>query len=218
MLLTGETVPMPVSPRLHSVEEVISVFRGRPERVVTFLGFGELGYQDESAFVAVVERELTRFGPRDVVVNTATLITTGFARGVADVYEIARQRGFRTIGVYPSVSLESPDSHRISAFVQDVYFVQDGTWGGYLESSEIPSPTLSALTSVTTEAIAIGGGKHTAQELREFVARGTPARYYALDMNRAISREWYRLQGEESSDYRGQAYHFWSRISGEAYR
>jgi len=207
---------LPGSPRVCSVDEVISLFRQRYRRVVTFLGYGELGYEDPGAFQTIARREIAAFDSQEVVINAATLVTFGFAHGIADIYEIARSQGFRTSGVYPSVSLGSAESHGLSGFVEDIYFIEDQTWGGYLEGSALASPTLTALTSVTDEVVAIGGGEHTAQEIQEFVKCGIPVRYYALEMNRAISSRWHQQRGGELPDYLGRAYRFWSRSFPEA--
>jgi len=206
---------MPRAPRIHSADEIVASYR-RYRCVATFLGFGELGYEDPTTFEELVERELASFDRQDVVINAATLITVGLARGVADVYEIARHAGFRTAGLYPSVSLLGAESHCLSAFVDDVYFIQDETWGGYLEGSTVASATLRALTSITDQVVAIGGGKHTAQELDEFLARGVPVRYHALEMNRAIATRWHGERGEDLKDFLGSAYWSWAQASTRA--
>lgn len=210
MPLSGATVRLPSDAALYSAHRLIREFRRQYPRVVTFLGFGELGYQDLAAFEAIVSRELARFNRADWVVNTATVVTAGFERGVADAYEIASSLGFRTSGVYSAVALCTPALHFASAFVNDIYFVDDPTWGGYIEGCEVPSETLTAIAAITDEAIAIGGGKHTAQEMQELVRQGKRVSYHPLEMNRKISREWHRSKGEQLTDFRGAAYHYWS--------
>jgi hypothetical protein len=210
MPLSGITVRLPADAALFSADQLIRQFRATYPRVVTFLGFGELGYHDLSAFEDIVTRELARFDPGDWVVNTATVVTKGFERGVADVYEIASRLGFRTSGVYSAIALRTPALHYASAFVQDIYFVDDPTWGGYIDGDGSPSETLTALAAITHEAIAIGGGKHTAQEMRELIRHGKRVIYHPLEMHRETSREWHRRKGERLTDFRGAAFHFWS--------
>jgi hypothetical protein len=202
-------VGLPAHPRLWTPHGVATRWRCRGKRVLTFLGFGELGYQDERALVALIRQELSRHSPANTVVNTGTLITLGFRRGIADVYPVAKQMMFDTTGIFPSIALDSPKRHALSAFVDEPLFIADGTWGGLLPLTGEPSQTLSALLAASDEVVAIGGGKHTAQELLAFLSNKTPVRFYPLDMHHATTREWVKRSQADVRDYRGAAYHAW---------
>jgi hypothetical protein len=207
-------VGLPTHPQLSTPQGVATRWRRRRKRVLTFLGFGELGYEDERALVTLIETELAGYSPADTVVNTGTLITLGFRRGIADVYPVTKQMMFNTIGISPSIALHSPKRHALSAFVDEPLFIADDTWGGLLPSTGEPSQTLSALLSASDEVVAIGGGKHTAQELLAFLSNKTPVRFHALDMHHSTTRDWVERSHAHVSDFRGAAYHAWQAWRG----
>lgn len=202
--------PLPAEIAARAVSDVEHAVRGLGKRVVTFLGFGELGYEHPGEFRAAVRGELSRHDPAHVIVNTGTLITRGFHAGVAEVYPIAQQLGFTTSGIHPSVALNEPARHQLPAGVDHVYFVRDDTWGGYLPDRR-RSPTLETLLRVTHEVAVIGGGKHTAEEMLEFLRCGTPVRFYPADMHHRMAIQWYAARGEPVPDFRGDAYACWMR-------
>ena len=208
--LCSKAIPLPAKAIIHDASQIEKTLRAWRKKIVTFLGFGELGYQDEGEFQSIVRDELLRHGPAEVIVNTGTLITQGFHRGIADVYPLAKKLGFMTTGIHPSVALVHPKKHYLSGYVEHVFFVKDETWGGYLEDVR-RSPTLETLIAVTDEVVVIGGGKHTAQEMLEFLQGGKPLRFYPADMNHRVAADWFCRQGESPVDFRGAAYHAWIR-------
>ena len=202
--------PLPAEIEVRPVSDVEHAVRGLGKRVLTCLGFGELGYEHPGEFRAAVRHELSRHDPAQVIVNTGTLITHGFRAGVAEVYPIARQFGFTTSGIHPSVALNEPARHQLPAGVDHVYFVRDDTWGGYLPDGR-RSPTLETLLRVTHEVAVIGGGKHTAEEMLEFFRCGTPVRFYPAEMNHRVALRWFGERDEAVPDFRGDAYACWMR-------
>lgn len=209
----SESGLIPLTPDLpvSSPDAIVAAIRGWRKSVVTFLGFGELGYQDRTTLEAAIRAELRRHRPDQVIINTGTLITEGFRRGIADVYEYARESGFTTTGIHPSVALHYPKRHYLSPFVDHVFFVYDETWGGWLDQAGQRSPTLETLIAVTDEVVVIGGGKHTAEEMQAFLDSNRPVRFYAAEMNHGVAREWFAGRGEPDVDYRGAAWRLWLR-------
>jgi len=197
---------LPTNPKVWKAEGLIGEFRRRKKNVITFIGFGELGYEDQDAFNRIVENELERCDPRVDIVNTGTLITAGFENGITDVYQIAKRKGFITTGVHPSIALKSGSSYFLSDFVDQPYFVNDNTWGGYIKATIEPSATLKTLLSVSDAVIAIGGGRYTAQEIKAFRDHGKRVKYHAAEMNHHISDKWARERGEKIIDFRGEAF------------
>jgi hypothetical protein len=207
-------VTLPENPRLWTAREVVEVFNRKAKHVITFLGFGELGYEDEAELFRITEGELANYSSNGTIVNTGTLITIGFRRGIADVYEAAKDRGFATTGIHPSMALDSPKTHALSPFVDEVFFVVDDTWGGLLQKTTTPSPTLDTLIAVSDEVVVIGGGKHTAEEMAAFLMYKKPLRFYAMDMHHATSRKWTQSSGVDVGDFRGAAYYAWLSRQG----
>jgi hypothetical protein len=216
ILSTGlPLVPLPKCARLYRGAELISELRRRSKIFVTFLGFGELGYEDEDAMRLVVRRELETRSRADTIVNSGTLITAGFHSGIAEAYREAKAMGFATMGIHPSVALRDPSRHHLSPFVDETFFVEDDSWGGYLPGTRQPSPTLRVLVAVSDQVLAIGGGRHTADEMREFLHQGVPVRYHEAEMNHGVGVAWYRTRGITDIDFRGEAYLLWQSTRGE---
>ncbi len=190
-------------------EVVIDKIQSLGKVVLTFAGFGELGYEDEERVREICSAELDRFHPRDTIVNTGTLITEGFRRGIALVYPLARARGFATAGVHPSVALTHPKRHRVSQGVDHIFFVDDPTWGGVLANGNV-SDTLRVLLEVTDALAVIGGGQHTAQELQAFLGASKPVRFYSASMHRETALRWSAESGVAIDDFRGAAESVWS--------
>ena len=79
------------------------------------------------------------------------------------MYELAKQRGFTTSGIVSTQARES--NATLSPCVDHVFFVQDPSWGGFVEGSERLSPTSAALVDVSDHLVAIGGGEVARDEL-----------------------------------------------------
>lgn len=192
---------------------VVQAVRAGGQRVLTFGGYGELGYEDEAAVLALARRELQAHDPRRTCVATGTLLTRGFQAGITIVYPLARALGFRTLGIHPSVALADPARWRIAPGVDDALYVEDTTWGG-CDAAGRPSPTLRALLAVTGRFVAIGGGEHTAQELQAFRAAGCEVAVHPARMHRATMERWTRAQGLPLRDLEGAAWQAWCAWGG----
>lgn len=175
--------------------EVVRALRIGRKHVVTFAGYGELGYQDEASLERAAASILGGFDPATTIVNTGTLLTDGFKTGIAAIYPVARALGFETTGIHPSIALSRPERHSLARAVTRVYFVGDATWGGLLPATREPSQTLQALLQASDELVAIGGGEHTAQEIEAFLAHGKPVRFFAAAMHAETTRRWCQDKG-----------------------
>ena len=64
------------------------------------------------------------------------------------------------------VSTQARDSNAtLSPCVDHVFYVQDPSWGGFVEGSERLSPTSEAMVAVSDHLVAIGGGEVSRDEL-----------------------------------------------------
>ena len=104
------------------------------------------------------------------------------------------------------------DTHRVSSDCNHVFFVEDKTWGGFLDDSGRLSPTLELHLEVSDEIVVIGGGKHAADELQAFFHCGKPVRYFPADMNYATTQRWAKQAGVTITDLRGAALSAWNAI------
>ena len=197
------------------VDEVVNVVNALGKTMVTFGGFGELGYDDEAQVLKLCSHELDRHDPACTAVATGTLVTQGFRTGIAMVYALARARGFQTVGIHPSVALHHPKHHAIAPGVDMIFFVDDATWGG-ADARGLPSNTLKVFLAVSDEFIVFGGGHHTAHELRAFLKAGKQVRFHDAPMHRLTADRWCRDSGVCIGDYRGAAYHVWRSECADA--
>jgi hypothetical protein len=189
--------------------EILQFFKLKKKHVLTFAGFGELGYQDTTFVESIIRDELGRWNPTEILINSGTLLRVGGHEGIAMVYRLAKELGIETSGIHPSISFGWADSHPVSPFADNVYFVEDETWGGCLDDQFHPSPTLKVLLAVTDELIVIGGGKHAAEELAAFLQNGKLVKYFPAQMNHHATMKWCAESGAEINDLNGAAYNVW---------
>lgn len=190
-------------------EVVRRFFASRGKHVLSFAGFGELGYEQAGIVERVAEDALGRLPRESVIVQCGTLLRVGGEDGIAGVFAVARRLGIETAGIHPGVSLEFASTHCVSPFEDTAFFVDDDVWGGFVDRGGRPSPTLALILEVSDELLAIGGGKHAADELRAFWRAGKPARYVPAEMNHRAVRDWCARADIDLPDVRGAAYEAW---------
>ncbi len=204
-------------PRIWPVSDARAIarfFQALHKHVIYFSGYGELGYEHANIVRDVALAVFSEHEPDNLIALTGTLLRVGGHGGIAEVYDVARELGIRTAGIHPSVARRFAETHRVSPSCDDVFFVEDESWGGYLTALGEPSPTLRVHLDVADELVAVGGGKHAADELRAFFLRGTGVRYFPADMNHATTRAWSRRAGADIRDFRGAAYDAWRALGG----
>jgi hypothetical protein len=189
--------------------DIFRFFELRRKYVLSFAGFGELGYEDIDFVEGIIRDELGRWKPDEILVNSGTLLRVGGQEGIAMVYRLAKELGIETCGIHPSICFQWADTHPVSAFADHVYFVEDATWGGYVDDHFQPSPTLKVLLQVTDELIVIGGGKHAADELAAFLQNGKCVKYFPAQMNRQVTLDWCAKSGVDIPDLNGAAHKVW---------
>jgi len=187
-------------------------FAAAGKHVIYFAGYGELGYQDVNCVRRTALHVLTELAAPSVLVHCGTLLRSDGNDGIAEVYAVAKELGFETAGIHPSVARRFSSTHRVSPYCDHVFFVSDDTWGGFRQGTTIPSQTLSVHLAVSDEIIVIGGGKHAADEMRAFMAIGKAVQYVPAEMNHATTREWCSRIGADLLDPRGAAHCAWDQI------
>ena len=199
--------------RLVPADEIRRFFRARGKHVISFAGFGELGYEEDGIVDRLVRDLMTSWPADRLIVNCGTLLRVGGQDGIARVLSIARTLGIETTGIHPGVALDFVATHRVSPDTATAFFVDDASWGGFLDGSRHPSPTLAVLLDVSDELVVIGGGKHAADELTAFWEHGKPVRYLSAEMNRRATMDWCARSGVDISDFRGAAREAWLAVS-----
>jgi len=198
--------PLPASACGHppSVREATSAqigtwLRERDLKVLSFVGYSGAGYEDPNAMLAAASQVLARHDPARTVVNIGAT-----RAGIGAVYELARQRGFETMGIVSTLARDAGEP--LSPCVDQVFFVRDAQWGGNLPGSTRLSPTSAAIVAHSQEIVAIGGGDIARDELRGARAAGVPVSFIAADMNHALARDKARSKGQPApTDFGGTA-------------
>lgn len=155
--------------------------RGSGRTVLTFVGYSGAGYEDPAAMLQQADAILAAEAPE------ATLINVGAtAAGIGAVYEVAKRRGFTTLGIVSTLARD--EGVVLSPCVDHVFYVPDNSWGGRLADGDALSPTSAAIVAVSRAMVGIGGGDIARDEMLAARASGKPVRFFAADLNHARAR------------------------------
>jgi hypothetical protein len=187
-------------------------FAQRAKYVIYFAGYGELGYQDRDCVGRTVQQVLNGIPVSSALVHCGTLLRRNGLDGIADVYAVAKELGFETTGIHPSIAKQYSLTHRVSPYCDHVFFVPDDTWGGLIHGTQAPSATLRLHLAVSDEIVIVGGGKHTADEMMAFAEAEKAIRYFPAEMNASASRGWCEEAGIDLLDTRGAAQAAWDQL------
>jgi hypothetical protein len=179
--------------------QVKSFFSQDGRQVVTFLGYSGAEYEDRAAMLREAERVLATLDPKRTWVNIGAT-----SDGIGAVYELAKRSGFATSGI---VSMEAKRAGaKLSPCVDQVFFMRDTTWGGYLPGTRRLSPTSEAMVAASDRLVAIGGGEVTRDELLAARQAGKPVMFIPADMNHQRAMEKAASRGAPPpTDFRGAA-------------
>jgi len=192
--------PQPSVAFVDSPQQVVQALRSLQKKIVVFTGYSGMGYEDEAAMHAHAQAALEQFDPHYTMISIGAT-----AAGIGSVYELAKRRGFRTVGIVSSQAKEQnvPLAH----CVDEVFYVQDAQWGGYLPGTRTLSPTSQAIVSSGDVFVGIGGGEAARDELLEARRLNKPVIFHPADMNHRLLRERAEKKGEpEPTDFRGAAH------------
>jgi len=185
--------------REASVAEIKDFVRESGKSVLTFIGFSGAEYEDADAMKRHVGETLDRYDPKKTLVNIGAT-----AAGIGAAYEIAKNKGFATMGI---VSTQARDENvELASCVDDVFYVADETWGGFVENTDKLSPTSTALVECSSAIVAIGGGEIGRDEMLAARRAGKSVTFIPADMNHRIARDKAAKKGKpEPTDFKGAA-------------
>jgi hypothetical protein len=170
------------------LEEIQTFFESQNKMVVTFVGYSGAEYEDKAAMLQQAARILGEFDPSEIIVNIGAT-----PEGIGAVYELAKSSGFITTGI---VSTQAKKYNTVlSSCVDYVFFVEDESWGGFVEGENRLSPTSKAIVENSDVLIGIGGGEVARDELTAAKRMGKEVRFIPADMNHQIALEKAKEKG-----------------------
>ena len=165
-----------------TVDDIKSFFDSQKKDVVTFVGYSGAEYEDKAVMLEKAGHILDEFEPSKTIVNIGATL-----QGIGAVYELAKRRGFTTTGIV-STQAKKYDAE-LSPYVDYVFYVEDTTWGGFIEGGDRLSPTSTAMVENSDVLIGIGGGEVGRDELMAAKRLGKKIRFIPADMNHQKVRE-----------------------------
>ena len=179
--------------------EVLQFIQSTGKKVITFIGYSGSGYEDKKAMLEEAEKILETYDPASFIVNSGATLD-----GIGAVYELAKSQGYTTMGVVSTQAQKYKVD--ISPYADHVFYVEDSTWGGFVEEEVQLSPTSSIMVEISDVLVAIGGGEIGRDELMGAQQLGKEIRFFPADMNHQIAREKSQQKGLPiPTDFRGAA-------------
>lgn len=188
----------PIEARLATADEIRDFIAGRT--VLTFTGYSGSGYEDPDAMLQEAAGILDSADPARTLINIGAT-----SAGIGAVYELAKNRGFTTIGIVSVLARD--EKTELSKCVDHVFFVRDESWGGVMPGTDKLSPTSAAIVETGTTFVAIGGGDVARDEMLAARRAGKKVTFIPADMNHRIAIEKARKKGlPEPTDFRGSVH------------
>jgi hypothetical protein len=185
--------------KIATLDEIRAFFRAQQKIVLTFEGYSGAGYQDPASMRKHAERILKEFDPAKTIVNIGAT-----PDGIGAVYELAKRKGFATTGIVSSQARQS--NMKLSSHVDQVFYVEDPGWGGFLEGTKELSPISKAIVAISDILVGIGGGEVARDELVAAKLSGKQVRFIPADMDNQKARESARKKNlPEPTEFRGAA-------------
>lgn len=176
---------------------VQQMVRSSGKYVLTFVGYSGAGYESPQIMKQQALQVLSKKDPATTLINIGAT-----AEGIGAVYDLAKQKGFTTIGIVSSLARDNNVS--LSSCVDKVFFVKDSSWGGTLPGTRQLSPTSAAIVASSDVVVAIGGGDVARDEALAAQRAGKVVLFVPADMNHRIAREKARKAGKPApTDFRG---------------
>ncbi|HEU4679811.1 MAG TPA: hypothetical protein VFS35_09850 [Terrimicrobiaceae bacterium] len=190
----------PREAREATLDSIKSFIDEKQMAVVTFAGYSAAEYEDPKALRAHASRILASLDPAKTLINIGAT-----EAGIGAVYELAKQKGFTTLGIVSSLARD--EQVPLSPCVDYVFYVKDTHWGGKIPGTDRLSPTSQALVECSNSFFAIGGGDVARDEMLAARKLGKPVAFIPADLNHRIAREKARKKGQpEPTDFRGTAH------------
>ena len=171
-----------------TTDDIRVFFNDLKKDVVTFVGYSGAEYEDKTLMLEKAGLVLDEFEASKTIVNIGAT-----PEGIGAVYELAKRRGVVTTGILSTQAKKY--NAPLSPCVDYVFYVEDATWGGFIEGSDRLSPTSTAMVENSDLLIGIGGGEVGRDELLAAKRSGKEVRFIPADMNHQKAREKAQKKG-----------------------
>lgn len=189
----------PITREVNS-REIHDFAHARGMHILSFAGYSGAGYEDPAAMLAAATGVLETLDPARTLVNVGAT-----AEGIGAVYEVAKGRGFVTIGIVSTLARD--EQVPLSPCVDYVFYVRDASWGGRLPDSTQLAPTSAALVGNSSAIVGIGGGDIARDEMLAARQAGKDVSFIPADMNHQAARDKAARRGDPApTDFRGAAH------------
>jgi len=186
--------------RETTLESIQAFVGGRDMTVLTFAGYSGAGYEDPAAMQKQAASILDAQDPAKTLINIGAT-----ASGIGAVYEIAKQKGFTTMGIVSTLARD--EEVALSDCVDYVFYIADETWGGEIPGRNRLAPTSTTLVEASTSFVAIGGGDVARDEMLAARRAGKAVTFIPADMNHELARQKAQQKGAPPpTDFRGSAH------------
>ncbi len=165
-----------------TIDDIRTFFESQKKYVVTFVGYSGAEYEDKTAMLEKAGCILDEFDSSKIIVNIGAT-----PEGIGAVYELAKRREILTTGIVSTQAKEY--NAELSPCVDYVFYVEDASWGGFVEEGDRLSPTSTAMVENSGLLIGIGGGEVARDELMTAKRSGKEVRFIPADMNHQKARE-----------------------------
>jgi hypothetical protein len=173
------SAPRAATPQDATPEQIAQYFKSRNKKVVTFIGYSGAEYQDPQRMLSEARAILSKHDPKTTIINIGAT-----PEGIGKVYELAQQMGFETTGI---VSSQARKYGGLSPHVNQAFYVEDATWGGFVPGTNRLSPTSHAMINVSDEVVGIGGGEVGRDEMIAARRAGKKVQFLSADMNHDLA-------------------------------
>jgi len=208
-LRLGIARPLGVAAAVRKARKLKEALAGDDGHVHSLFGYSGLGYENPKLLEETIAKDLWEFDPKN------TLIAIGATPyGIGRAYPIAKELGFRTLGIVASTALGR--NEEAAEGVDEFIIVRDQGWGGFKYSQDtngLLSPTTRVFVGASDSIAAYGGGGITAVTLEEMRRRRKPISFKPFDMNHHEAAVQYAQTGAtDKLDYAGPAHTKWREL------
>lgn len=180
-----------------SPQQAKAFFARRGKAVLTFVGYSGAGYEDAERMLEEARNVLSVHSPRKTIVNIGATVD-----GIGQVYAVAKHMGFETTGIVSTQAKKY--GAELSPHADRVFYIEDESWGGFLDGTKKLSPTSDAMVACSDVVVAIGGGAVGRDEMVAARKRGKTIKFIPADMKHKTAIEKARKKGEPiPTDFRG---------------